>query len=165
MEKIAAIVLFCYSAGSSADAIDWLDQYLRQGGGVIALYPALISNPKSSTYSRMLGIEAIKPRGVNQLSVTPSTFTLPGVEPLPLFTINDMQVELSLTPGAIILYEVKNTGKTQPAVWRHTYETGRVWAMAVGKTYSSFQKPGIEKLLNQALDWCSQAKSSQPGQI
>ena len=155
LEKIAVIILFFHSDTISQDALNSLDHYIREGGGLIAFLPALTSFSDSPVYSEIIGASGTVSDQVERMTITsvPNQDTI--FDPCPDFGVSEKRPVMRLHLTSEVHYSIKNGDTAFPYIWTRTYDRGRICGIAAGGAPSSFQNPSLQKLISQSLNWCS----------
>jgi type 1 glutamine amidotransferase len=161
MDKIAVIILFFHSENISPDAINCLEQYVQEGGGLIAFLPALISFNTSSVYSEIMGARGMISEKVELLTICPSQNMNPIYDPRPDFIIRDKKPVFIMNPTNEVHFSIKTGDSYLPYIWTRTNGQGRVCGIAAGGSATSFQNSSLQGLISQSLNWCSKKVTAQ----
>jgi type 1 glutamine amidotransferase len=161
MEKIAVIILFFHSENISQDAINCLEKYVCEGGGLIAFLPALTSFNSSSVYTEILGARGMISEKVEMLNICPSSYLNPIYDPRPNLLIRDKKPVMLLDPTNEVHFSIKTGDSYLPYIWTRTYGQGRVCGIAAGGSATSFQNSSLQGLISQSLNWCSKKVTAQ----
>ena len=139
-----------------------LQQFVRRGGGVLAIHAAADSHYHWPWYGRMIGGHfARHPQGTPTGIVSVVAAGDPTVAGLPhiqrrtdewyYFDDYDPTSKLLITldPASIGEADVN----PNPMSWRREVEGGRVFYTAMGHTTASYSEPYFLRLLANGLDW------------
>lgn len=155
MEKIQAIVLYANPKVVSNEALEWLRDYVDQGGGILALCPALNALMNYPQFSEILGGRILNTGRLTRLTITPAIVDDPIFASQADFMIHDAGVTLGLDPSTTIHFYAKSNDKTVPYIWTHPSGNGRICGCAIGRTASGLRHPSSQSIIHQALEWCT----------
>jgi type 1 glutamine amidotransferase len=170
LKRFRAIVLLSCTTDPKNPASEWLvgdrrtalQQFVRRGGGVLAIHAAADSHYHWPWYGKMIGGHfARHPQGTPTGIVSVAAPGDPGVAGLPrsqrrtdewyYFDDYDPTSKLLITldPASIGEADVN----PNPMSWRREVEGGRVFYTAMGHTTGSYSEPYFQRLLANGLDW------------
>lgn len=155
MEKIQAIVLYARPRVVSAEALEWLTSYVNQGGGLLALHPALSALANYPQYSTLLGGRLLNSGRAGSLTMEPEIPDDPIFTVRVPFIIRDAAVTLGLDPSNTVHFYARYKDEQIPYIWSRTVGNGRICGCAIGETASGLRHPDFQAILHQALVWCS----------
>jgi type 1 glutamine amidotransferase len=153
LPSYSALVLHYHHKTLSHAALQRLQDYVSQGGGVLAIHAATASFKKTSSYFEILGgrftghgrVEKIEVRRIRE-----DIFS--GIDH---FTVRDELYLHELQPGIEIHFTARHQGKDVPVAWTHHYGQGRVCYALPGHTTSTMKNKIYQQLLQQGLAWVS----------
>lgn len=131
--------------------------FVEQGGGLLALHAAIASYPPdgplhSLLHGRFLYHPPLHPAVQYAIAQPAGEITL-GVDS---FTVEDEQYFVELEAGVteiLLMSQTREHGES-PAGWAHESGAGRVCVLVPGHTEVAMLHPMMQKLLQNALDWC-----------
>jgi hypothetical protein len=135
----------------------FISDFVKQGGGLLALHAALASYPAGGPLHTLL-----RGRFVHHPPLHPAvryTVRQPGGEitrEVEGFTVEDEQYFVELETGAtetLLLSRTPEHGRS-PAGWAHRFGAGRVCVLAPGHSTPALLHPAMQRLLGNALAWC-----------
>ena len=152
-----AIVLYFHHQTISAAALACLDEYVRRGGGVLAIHSATASFKQEPHYFEILGGRfqthgAIETFSVHQTRTPDDVFG--SIAP---FQIRDELYIHELEPEITIHFETTHSGQPVPVVWTRRYGAGRVCYAMPGHTAESMSHPAVQDILRRGLMWACQS--------
>jgi uncharacterized protein len=170
LKRFRAIVLLSCTTDPKNPASEWLvghrrealQQFVRNGGGVLAIHAAADSHYNWPWYGRMIGGHFARhpqgtPRG-NVTVVAPGDPTMRGlsrtisrVDEWYYFDDYDpvSKVLVTLDPQSIGEKDIN----PNPMAWTREINSGRVFYTAMGHTKESYSDPWFLQLLAGGLDW------------
>jgi len=157
----ADVVIF-YTVGYKLDPIreKALEQFVDNGGGLVAIHCASASFGSSATWLRLVGARfAGHYKGLHKLEIKitdPAHPIMKGVEP---FTIVDEEYNHSFAKVEMhVLAEFKerpegSKGKNNDIVWTRNVGKGRVFYSALGHGPEAWGTPAWQKMVLQGICW------------
>ena len=170
LRRFRAIVLLSCTTDPKNVASEWLvgdrrkalQQFVRNGGGVLAIHAAADSHYNWPWYGRMIGGHfARHPEGTPKGTVTVVAPDDPAMQGLPRtvsrvdewYYFDDYdpvsKVLMTLDPQSIREKDIN----PNPMAWTREINSGRVFYTAMGHTKESYSEPYFLRLLGQGLDW------------
>lgn len=154
LSSCAALVLYYHHRTISAGALERLEEFVRNGGGVLAVHSATASFKETPAYFDILGGRFIGHPPVQRLELRRVRDDVFGeVEP---FTVRDELYFHELRPGVTVHFVVSHQGEEIPAVWTYRYGRGRVCYAVPGHTAASMFNGAYQRLLRRALRWVTE---------
>ena len=151
-----AIVLYYHRKTISGEALDWLDGYLRKGGGCLAIHSALASFKTEPRYFEILGGRFSGHGPVGAFTVHPAG---PGAifSQVGPFRLRDeaYRHDFSSPEQNTIHFAAEIAGQCEPLVWTRRHGAGRVCCCAAGHTAASLRHPTIRTILIEGLLWAA----------
>ncbi|MCH8614917.1 ThuA domain-containing protein [Sphingomonas sp. SM33] len=170
LKRFRAIVLLSCTTDPKNPASEWLvgdrrtalQQFVRQGGGIVAIHAAADSHYNWPWYTRLIGAHfARHPAGTPKGTVTVVAPSDPAVRGLTRsiqrtdewYYFDDYdpisKVLVTLDPATI---GEKDTNPN-PMAWTRQINEGRVFYTAMGHTVESYSDPWFLQLVGNGLDW------------
>ncbi|MCS7282265.1 MAG: ThuA domain-containing protein [Anaerolineae bacterium] len=154
LSDCAALVLYYHHRTISAGALDRLDDFVRSGGGVLALHSATASFKDCPRYAEILGGRFVGHPPVQRLELRRVRDDIFGeIEP---FVVEDELYFHELRPPVTIHFVADHQGEEVPVVWTRHYGRGRVCYAVPGHTASSMSNETYQRLLQRALLWVTE---------
>jgi len=131
--------------------------FIEQGGSLLALHAALASYPSDGPLHSLL-----RGRFLYHPPLHPAVhYVIPQqarkiTRRVESFTVEDEQYFVDLesgTTGIQLMSQTREHGES-PAGWAHEFGTGRVCVLVPGHTEIAMLHPMMQRLLQNALDWC-----------
>ena len=170
LKRFRAIVLLSCTTDPKNPASEWLvgdrrtalQQFVRRGGGVLAIHAAADSHYHWPWYGHMIGGHfARHPQGTPTGTVSVVARgdpTVAGLAPIQRRTdewyyFDDYdptsKLLITLDPASIGEADVN----PNPMSWRREVEGGRIFYTAMGHTTASYSEPYFLRLVANGLDW------------
>ena len=170
LRRFRAIVLLSCTTDPKNPASEWLvsdrrtalQQFVRSGGGIVAVHAAADSHYHWPWYARLIGGRFERhPAGTPKGRVTIVAPTDPAVQGLPrtvertdewyYFADYDpvSNVLVTLDPASIGEQDVN----PNPVAWTREINQGRIFYTAMGHTTESYSEPFFLQHVAQGLDW------------
>ena len=162
---VRAIVLYIHHETVSADALEALDTFVRQGGGLLAVHAASASFMGASRYFDLLGGQFVEHGPVESLEVRPAEPRSDLFAGIPPFSVTDELYRHEYDPGNLIHFATTVGDEREPVVWTRSHGSGRVCYCSLGHTLDAMRRPEVWQILQRGLAWaCSPAtQPSLPG--
>lgn len=160
LEEFSALVLYYHHKTLSDLALRRLDDFVRGGGGVLALHAATASFKGMPAYFDILGgrfighgrVEAIEVQQVKEV-------VFGGIGD---FVVRDELYLHESKPGIEVHFAAMHGGREVPVVWTHRHGRGRVCYAVPGHTSAAMGHPAYQELLRRGLKWaCSPENGDQ----
>ena len=153
--EVAAMVLYYHHRNDALpDAdLDAFRNYVREGGGVLAVHSATASYKKTPAYFEVVGGRFVGHGPVHAIDVSPASPASPIFAEIPAFTVVDELYLHELQPGLDVHFEAVHEGKREPMVWTRTYGRGRVCYTCPGHRSASMRVPEVQEILRRGLAW------------
>ena len=154
-DNFRALVLYMHQKSITSEALGCLDQYVRRGGGLLAVHSAAASFKQEPRYHALLGGRFDRHGPVERFSVQPGLvedeiFSLRG-----LFTLRDERYLHQLVGEVRVHYASLSGGTPEPFVWTRRHGAGRVCYCAAGHTSESMRHPAVRRILIEGLAWAA----------
>ena len=162
---VRAIVLYIHHETVSADALEALDTFVRQGGGLLAVHAASASFKGASRYFDLLGGQFVEHGPVESFEVRPAEPQSDLFAGIPPFSVTDELYRHEYDPGNLIHFTTTVGDEREPVVWTRSHGSGRVCYCSLGHTLDAMRRPEVWQILQRGLAWaCSPAtQPSLPG--
>jgi len=164
------VVLFTKSNNvTAADQTAWMTgeaqqafvDYVRSGGGLLAVHSGTASYQETPALRKLLG--GVFSHHPKQCPVT--------VEPraghlltagVTAFTVQDEHYFMDMDdPGVDLFLTASSEHGVQPAGWTRTEDKGRVAVLTPGHNVEVWLEPSYQTLLRNCLLWCAAADSTE----
>ena len=170
LKRFKAIVLLSCTTDPKNPASEWLvgdrraalQQFVRNGGGVLAIHAAADSHYSWPWYSRLIGGHfARHPQGTPKGNVTVVAPGDPAVQGLPrtISRVDEWYYFEDYDPVSKVLVTLdpQSIGEKDinpnPVAWTREINSGRVFYTAMGHTKESYSEPFFLRHLGLGLDW------------
>lgn len=151
-----AVVLYIHHQSISPAALGALDDFVRRGGGLLAIHSAAASFKGEEAYTALLGGHFVSHGKVGDFRVEP----VPGapaifgkIEP---FTIRDERYLHEVDPSITVHFTSRDGDEAEPFAWTRRHGDGRVCYCAAGHTTASLRYPAVRRILLAGLEWCAE---------
>ena len=170
LKRFRAIVLLSCTTDPKNPASEWLvgdrrdalQQFVRGGGGILAIHAAADSHYHWPWYGRMIGGHfARHPAGTPKGSVTVVAPDDPTMQGLPRATsrVDEWYYFDDYDPVSkvLITLDPQSIGEADinpnPIAWTREINDGRIFYTAMGHTKESYSEPFFLRVVGQGLDW------------
>jgi len=151
-----AMVLYFHHKVISDEALNTLDEFVKLGGGLLAVHSATASFKQSERYSGILGGRFTGHGEVVKMDVE----SVPGrnepFEGIDKFSVKDELYLHETQPGIRVHFTTAYRGDQVPVVWTNGYGDGRVCYVMPGHLSDSMRHPVVQQILRRGLEWVSQ---------
>ena len=151
--RFAALVLYFHHKEITPHALEQLERFVQNGGGVLAIHSATASFKSRPRYFELLGGRFIGHGPVEPFTIRPSATVAPLFAGLKPFTVNDELYLHELQPGIQVQFEADYQGKAQPMVWTYQVGRGRVCYLTPGHRSATMRQPEMQELVRRGLQW------------
>jgi type 1 glutamine amidotransferase len=156
-----AIVLYMHHETISTAALDRLDSFVRQGGGLLAVHAASASFEGESRYFEILGGRFVEHGPVESFEVQPAEPQSDLFAGIPPFSVTDELYRHEYDPGNQIHFTTTVGEEHEPVVWTRSHGSGRVCYCSLGHTLDAMRRPQVWQILQRGLAWtCSSAEEA-----
>jgi len=153
-EKFSALVLHYHHKRISNTALRKLDQFVKNGGGILAIHAATASFNETMPYFKILGGRFFGHGKVEEFEVQRIRNDVFG--DLGNFVVKDELYLHELEPSIEVHFMSKLEGKDIPVVWTYRYGSGKVCYAVPGHTTGSMRNKTYQKLLQRGLSWVTE---------
>ncbi len=151
LENFSALVLNFHHKTISSVALEKLEQYVKNGGGILAIHAAAASFKQSLRYAEIIGGKFVGHGKVQQFELFNQNSE--AFSSIPSFSVKDELYIFDLTDKIQVHFSVNHAEKHIPAVWTNQYGRGRVCYAVPGHTTGSMKNPAYQALLRRGLEW------------
>jgi len=154
LNTYAALVLHFHHKKVSDTALGRLDDFVKNGGGILAIHAATASFKDSPHFFEILGGRFIGHGAVEHLDI----FKVNGgvFSGIDGFIVKDELYIHELQPGIEVHFSAKHEGKDVPVVWTYRYHNGKVCYAVPGHTTGSMRNPNYQHILQRGLQWVTE---------
>jgi type 1 glutamine amidotransferase len=162
LESYRAMVLYVHDETISPPALDCLERFLGQGGGLLALHSAAASFRGEERYFELLGGRFREHGPVEPFEVQPVAPRDEVFGDVPAFLVKDelYRHDYDLDNNQVHFYTIVGKER-EPVVWTRRFPAlgagdgveGRVCYCALGHTASSVRHPRYQQILRRGLAW------------
>jgi type 1 glutamine amidotransferase len=151
VDSYAALVLYYHHKIISAAALDRLDSFVKNGGGVLAIHSATASFKDQPHYFDIIGGRFTGHGPVENFEVQQVKGDVFGE--IGDFIVKDELYLHELHPGIDVHFEAQHAGQAVPVVWTYRYGQGKVCYAVPGHTAESMKHPAMQEILRRGLQW------------
>jgi len=152
-----AIVLYFHHKTISSSALACLDEFVRRGGGVLAIHSATASFKQEPRYFEILGGRFRVHGAIQMFEVSPTQSAEDVFGSVAPFQIRDELYLHEFVPEITVHFETMHDGEPVPVVWTRRYGAGRVCYAMPGHTAESMKHPAVHHILKRGLAWVCQS--------
>ncbi len=154
LSSFSALVLHFHHKTISPSALERLDTYVNNGGGILATHAATASFKQTLPYFKILGGRFIGHGRVERFQVKKLK---DGVfDEISDFEVRDELYIHELEPDIEVHFTAKHEGKDVPVVWTYRYGKGKVCYAVPGHTTGTMYNETYQEILLHGLKWiCS----------
>jgi hypothetical protein len=161
LASIQAVVLYIHRETISPAALEGLESFVAQGGGLLAVHSASASFVQEPRHAEILGGRFREHGPIERFQVQPATPQDPIFAGIPPFAVEDELYRHDYDPDSWIHFYTPVDGGQEPVVWTRHYPAsgagriagGRVCYCALGHTVSSMRNPHVQRILQRGLAW------------
>lgn len=150
-----AFVLYFHHKKISDQAVKSLEEYVSNGGGLLAIHSVSASFKGNNQFYKVLGGRFREHGKIEEFHVYPeiSSDTLFGTRSP--FTVKDELYLHELNSKVTTHFFTVVDGKTEPVVWTKMHREGRVCYISLGHTFQSMKHPAVKQILQSGLLWAA----------
>ena len=162
LETFSALVLYYHRKTISGTALKKLENFVSNGGGILAIHAATASFKESVPYFEILGGRFIGHGAVENFEVRRSKFSeaetgrddiFGGLEN---FVVKDELYIHELQPGIEVHFTAQLQGRDVPVVWTYHHGKGKVCYAGPGHTTGSMCNKTYQQILQRGLRWVTE---------
>ena len=151
LDSFSALVLHYQHKRISDTALGKLDQFVKNGGGILAIHAATASFKKTLSYFKILGGRFVGHGKVEPFEVTKVRDDIfSGIEN---FVVKDELYIHELEPSIEVHFTAKYEGKEIPVAWTYRYGNGKVCYAVPGHTTGTMRNKTYQEVLKRSLMW------------
>lgn len=154
LSDYTALILYIHQSTISPAALDALDQFVSNGGGLLALHSATASFKETFHYFKILGGRFIGHGPVESFRIQRQAGSL-VFDDIPDFTVFDELYLHELEPDIEVHFYSQYQGKPVPIVWTRNWGAGKVFYAVPGHTSASMRCKPFQKIIRRGLQWVS----------
>ncbi|MFZ5857985.1 MAG: ThuA domain-containing protein [Chloroflexota bacterium] len=154
LTSVSALVLHFHHKTISSSALERLDTFVKNGGGILAIHAATASFKQTLPYFKIIGGRFIGHGAVERFKVERVKDEIfDGIDD---FEVRDELYIHELEPGIEVHFTAKHEGKDIPVVWTYLYGKGKVCYAVPGHTTGTMVNKTYQEVLKRGLEWiCS----------
>jgi type 1 glutamine amidotransferase len=153
LDAYRAIVLYVHHETISPAALDCLEHFVAEGGGLLAIHSASASFKQEPRFYDLLGGRFVEHGPIETFEVqpvSPAQDAFAGIAP---FSVRDELYRHEYGPENHIHFFTLVDGGQEPVVWTRSHDPGRVCYCSLGHTVNSVRNPQTQQILQRGLAW------------
>jgi len=154
VNKYSGMVLHFHHKEISQKFLTRLDEYVKNGGGVLAIHSATASFKGSLPYFEILGGRFIGHGKVGRIELKNQESEI--FRDIPKFSVRDELYLHALSDKIRVHFTASHEEKDVPVVWTHGYGTGKVCYCVPGHTSGSMNNQNYQRVLQRGLEWVTE---------
>lgn len=151
LKPFSAFVLHYHHNTISDSALAKLEQFVKNGGGILAIHAATASFKEILPYFEILGGRFIGHGAVEPFEVKRVRDDIFGG--IDYFVVRDELYIHELQPGIEVHFTAKHEGQDVPVVWTYRYGKGKICYAVPGHTTESMKNRTYQEVLKRGLEW------------
>ena len=151
MESFSAFVLHYHHKTISDSALGRLEQFVKNGGGILAIHAATASFKETLPYFEILGGRFVGHGAVEPFEVKRIRDDVFGS--IDDFVVKDELYIHELKPGIEVHFTAQYEGQAIPVVWTYRYGEGKLCYAVPGHTTGSMRNKTYQQVLKRGLTW------------
>jgi len=163
MGDYQAIVLYVHQRFISPTALDCVESFVTDGGGLLAIHSASASFKQEERFYRLLGGHFVEHGPIEAFEVhpcLPADDAFAGITP---FSVRDELYLHEYDRANRIHFYTLVAGAQEPVVWTRTPGRGRLCYCSLGHTFNSVRNPQAQQILKRGLAWVCGASPAEDG--
>ena len=152
-ETFRGLVLYIHPEIISPAALESLEGFVRQGGGLLAVHSASASFKQEERYLDILGGRFREHGPIERFLVEPVAGLDEIFDSIPAFSVTDELYRHDYDADNRVHFDTAVGKEREPVVWTRRYGQGRVCYCALGHTVSSVRHPQVQRILQRGLGW------------
>jgi len=149
--SFSALVLHFQHKKISDRAFGQLDNFVNNGGGILALHAATASFKETMPYFDILGGRFIGHGKVEPFEVVNQNSEI--FDGIPNFTVTDELYIHELNGKIKVHFTAKYEGRDIPVIWTYQYGSGKVCYAVPGHTTRTMRNETYQQVLKRGLEW------------
>ena len=151
LTSYSALALHYHHKKISSSALGKLDEFVKNGGGILAIHAATASFKETLPYFKILGGRFIGHGKVEPFEVTKVKDDIfSGIEN---FVVKDELYIHELETDIEVHFTAKHEGKDIPVVWTYRYGDGKICYAVPGHTTGTMRNQTYQNILQRGLEW------------
>lgn len=155
VDEFSALVLHYHHKRTSPEALRRLDEYVGNGGGILALHSTTASFKQNAlTYFDILGGRFIGHGKVEKFKIINNNSEIFGG--IPDFDVRDELYIHEMNDKNQVHFTATHKGQEIPVVWTHLYGNGKICYAVPGHTSGTMKNKTYQKILQRGLEWVTE---------
>ena len=151
--RFQGLVLYFHHETISQAALERLEGFVREGGGLLAVHSASASFKQEALFFEILGGRFREHGPVEPFEVRPAEMEDQPFGGIPSFSVHDELYRHDCLPGNVTHFATVVDRFAEPMVWTRRLGQGRVCYCALGHTVESMGHPQVQEILRRGLAW------------
>jgi type 1 glutamine amidotransferase len=147
------LVLYFHHKSMSPAALRLFENYVENGGGVLALHSAAASFMEVPRYFEILGGRFSHHGPIEEFEVRSNGADDAIYSNIPSFTVYDELYRHEYNPDNHVHFTTPVDGMDEPVVWTRNYGKGKVCYFSLGHTESTWEQPSVKSIIERSLHW------------
>jgi type 1 glutamine amidotransferase len=153
--KFSALIFHYHQKRISLEALARLDEYVKNGGGILAIHSATASFKQNALpYFDILGGKFTGHGKVELFEVKNQNSEI--FSGIPGFAVRDELYLHELNDSIQVHFTSRHDGKDVPVVWTNLYGNGKVCYSVPGHTSGSMKNHNYQRILQRGLEWVTE---------
>lgn len=150
-----AFVLYFHHKRLSQQALQSLDEYVSQGGGLLAIHSVSASYKGCNQFYEILGGRFREHGPIEEFHVYPEISSDKLFGARGPFVVKDELYLHELNSRVTTHFFTVVEGQTEPVVWTKQHGKGRVCYVSLGHTIQSIKHPAVKQIIQSGLLWAA----------
>jgi uncharacterized protein len=159
LSSFQALVLYFHHKRISEAALKIFEEYVVNGGGVLAIHSATASFKKQDHYTDIIGGKFAGHGPIEKFEINPVIATKKIFAGIPAFSINDELYIHDLQPDIETHFTALFNGEQVPMVWTRRHGDGRICYACPGHRSATLRVPAVQGILTKGLAWVCQREA------
>lgn len=152
-ENYSVVVLYFQKKTISDPLLDSLENFVFNGGGLLALHAASASFKQNQRYFNLLGGKFIHHGKIAQFKVRARQDQGSPYSGIGDFSITDELYIHEYLKDVAVHFTTQVGKKAEPVVWTRELGKGKVAYCSLGHRAAVWKQPQVKSIVNQSLDW------------
>jgi type 1 glutamine amidotransferase len=162
LTSFQALVLYVHHEAISPAALEHLERFVGEGGGLLAVHSASASFKEEPRYYELLGGRFVEHGPVEAFAVLSAPAQGEQFAGIAAFEVRDELYRHEYDPTNRVHFTTPVGEEQEPVVWTRRHGQGRVCYCALGHTASSMRHPRALQILRRGLAWVCGNGSADP---
>jgi uncharacterized protein len=154
LERFSAMLLHFHHKAISPAALMKLDDFVKNGGGILAIHAATASFKETRSYFDILGGRFIGHGKVENFEIINQHSEI--FRGIPNFTVKDELYIHEVNERIQVQFAAVHEGKAVPVVWTYQYGSGKVCYAVPGHVSATMDNPVYQEVLRRAVVWVTE---------